>query len=221
MSIYGPQKSADFPNAADYSSLISDFVSAHFPCSGCRTDFRQRIGKTRESAKLKIRDPAEIKNNDDLIIWLWKIHNDVNETLMREPGLDSTQFGDVENFPKRIWPDRNATEEEIVEILRKEYKIWCFPLLRYQFNKKNKNSRTCFSNSIDSITFQRDARRDGASGRSRFAFQLMAVEVLRAKERRHQRANINSHDQNRRSGFDPESHRIFACPKKLMKLKNF
>jgi hypothetical protein len=91
MSIYGPQKSADFPSAADYSSLISDFISTHFPCSGCRTDFRQRIGITRESGKLEIiiRDPARIKNSDDLIIWLWKIHNDVNETLMREPGIDS------------------------------------------------------------------------------------------------------------------------------------
>jgi hypothetical protein len=132
MSIYGPQKSADFPSAADYSSLISDFVSAHFPCSGCRKDFRQRIGKTHESGKLEIiiRDPAKIKNNDDLIIWLWNIHNDVNETLMREPGLDSTQFGDVENFPKRIWPDENATEEEIVEIFAEEALEYEFSILK-------------------------------------------------------------------------------------------
>ena len=120
MSIYGPKKSKDFSNAANYSFLISDFISTHFPCFGCRNDFRKRIGKEQNSGKLPIRDPKMIKNDDDLIIWLWKIHNDVNKTLMEEPGLDSMQFGDVENFPKRIWPDENTNEEEILEILRKE-----------------------------------------------------------------------------------------------------
>jgi len=121
MSIYGPEKSKDFSNAANYSSMIANFISTHFPCIGCRKDFSQRIGKTQ--TKLQSRDPSKISENDDLIIWLWKLHNDVNETLMKDRGLDSMQFGDVENFPKRIWPDERTTEEEILTILRKEYKI--------------------------------------------------------------------------------------------------
>ena len=93
-------------------------------------------------------------------------------------------------------------------------------MLRYQFIKKNKlNIKTCFSDSVDSITFKRDARRDGAPGRSRFALQLVAVKVLRAKERRHQRADIHTNDQHRRSGFDPESYRVFALPKFKKRIK--
>ena len=50
--------------------MISDFVSAHFPLSGCRKDFRQRIEKMRETAKLEviILDPVRIKSNDDLAV---------------------------------------------------------------------------------------------------------------------------------------------------------
>jgi hypothetical protein len=99
--------------------LIADFILTHFPCVCCRQDFRARIGKSR--GNLKFRSPSQIRNNDDLIIWLWKLHNDVNQTLMNDQELDS--YGDLENFPKRVWPNNRTSEREIVEILRKEYKI--------------------------------------------------------------------------------------------------
>jgi len=119
MSIYGPEKSIIFPKAADYSSLIADFILTHFPCVGCRQDFSQRVGKSR--GNLKVRNPSQVNNNDDLIIWLWKLHNDVNQTLMNDQALAS--YGDLESFPKRVWPNDKTSEREIVGILRKEYKI--------------------------------------------------------------------------------------------------
>ena len=119
MSIYGPEKSIVFPKAAKYSSLMADFISTHFPCPGCREDFGNRIGKSR--GNLKVRNPSQVRNNDDLIIWLWKLHNDVNQTLMNNQEDDN--YGDLENFLKQVWPNDRTSEREIVGILRKEYKI--------------------------------------------------------------------------------------------------
>ena len=121
MTIYGPGRSKDFSKPAEYASMMSDFITVHFPCVGCRKDFMERIGLTKSD--LPRRDPTRIKTNNDLIIWLWKLHNDVNRSLIEDPGLDNMQFGDVKDHPKKIWPDKTTSESYIVDILKKEYRI--------------------------------------------------------------------------------------------------
>ena len=121
MTVNGPDKSKDFSNPAKYAIMLSEFIARHFPCVGCRKHFSERIGLV--NGNLATRDPSKIRNGNDLIIWLWNIHNDVNEMLMNDQGMDSMQFGDVENYPKRIWPDEHTTAKEIVGIIVKEYSI--------------------------------------------------------------------------------------------------
>ena len=120
MSIYGLEKTSAFPEAVDYSCMLADFVKTHLPCGGCRTHFRQKIGELESDEPL--RDPCQVRNHDDLIIWLWKLHNDVNRMLMDDQ--DSDKYGDLEDSPKEIWPDEDTTEEDIVAILEEEYHIY-------------------------------------------------------------------------------------------------
>jgi hypothetical protein len=86
--------------------LLLECRLTHFPCVGCRQDFSQRVGKSR--GNLKVRNPSQVNNNDDLIIWLWKLHNDVNQTLMNDQALDSmetwrvfrSEFGQMTRLPR-------------------------------------------------------------------------------------------------------------------------
>ncbi|XP_051144700.1 sulfhydryl oxidase 2-like isoform X2 [Andrographis paniculata] len=74
-------------------TTICDFIHNFFICEECRQHFNEMCSS--------VSNP--FKKSRDLILWLWKAHNKVNERLMKEEA--SADTGDP-MFPKMIWPAR-------------------------------------------------------------------------------------------------------------------
>lgn len=100
--------------------LIRDFIDLHFPCDECRDHF----------LKISEGEAAKMTNRRDVVMWLWKTHNTVNDRLSREDEAGSFSFDPA--FPKVIFPTptlcpqcRNAdgsfNEDEVYKFLLEFY----------------------------------------------------------------------------------------------------
>ena len=76
-------------NVREVPKLIFDYVTKIFSCRDCGKHFQA------EEKRFQI---SKIKSSDDAVLWLWKIHNIVNERLRGAPAEDP-------EFPKIQFPE--------------------------------------------------------------------------------------------------------------------
>lgn len=88
---------ADSESAAAFSAIHS-FVEHFFNCQECRQHFLEMI-----SRKLDV-----IASQEDLVLWLWHAHNEVNMRLAKEEEV-SKKWNP--NYPKVVWPTRQQCSE--------------------------------------------------------------------------------------------------------------
>ena len=94
---------------------IVNFIGNFFHCGGCREDFRKRAGVDKTTNTdlaegiFRPRPYKKISTSDELILWLWKTHNDVSEHLATNKGLSKPTdlFGDK---PKIQFPTKASIE---------------------------------------------------------------------------------------------------------------
>ncbi|KAL5726634.1 thiol oxidase [Ranunculus cassubicifolius] len=72
-------------------TTLCEFINNFFICEECRQHFYQMCSSVS----------APFKKTQDLVLWLWTAHNEVNQRLMKEEA--SYKTGDP-MYPKMIWP---------------------------------------------------------------------------------------------------------------------
>ena len=112
--------SLDVENVRKVPKLIFDYVTTIFSCRDCGKHFEA------EEKRFQI---SKINSPDDAVLWLWKVHNIVNERLRGAPAEDP-------RFPKIQFPEswlcgdcseihgktkRPIFDEEKVAVFLKEY----------------------------------------------------------------------------------------------------
>ncbi|PIA33485.1 hypothetical protein AQUCO_04100130v1 [Aquilegia coerulea] len=74
-------------------TTICDFIHNFFICEECRQHFYKMCSSVS----------SPFNKTRDFVLWLWDVHNKVNQRLMKEEA--SLQTGDPK-YPKNIWPPK-------------------------------------------------------------------------------------------------------------------
>ena len=65
--------------------------------------------------------PHKVHDTKSLVMWLWKIHNDINKAIMEDRNSDLNMYGEKDN-PKMVYPPEKSqyfprSEDDIYEYL--------------------------------------------------------------------------------------------------------
>ena len=77
--------------------------------------------------------PHKVHDTKSLVMWLWRIHNHINQELMADTNLDLNMYGE-KNSPKMIYPPEKSkhfprSEDDIFDYLSKYLRLIPFQMV--------------------------------------------------------------------------------------------
>ena len=112
----------------------SVFLKIFKPTCTFHINFKPEIATTFELA-IEENPPHKVNDTKSLVMWLWRIHNHINQELMADINLDLNMYGEKDS-PKIIYPPEKSqhfprSEEDIFEYLSK---FFHFSVIRDSIN---------------------------------------------------------------------------------------